>query len=370
MCIVRRRRWCSEPVNIVFLVNGSEASPMGIRARSFAAHVGPDLTIRTGYRSADRVRSIAYFYKLLREVRPRVCYVFDIAYSGVIAAALYKTTSPSCRIVIDTGDAVYELAKSVGARGRVAMALTWLLEQAALRLADRIVVRSRFHAEWLAELGFEATVVPDGVDLEAFLPNADTTELRKRYGLDGFTTVGVLGSIVWNKKWEMCYGWELIEAMRLLKNDPVKGVIIGDGDGLPWLRARCKEYGLEDRIVFLGRIPYAELPNYVRMMDICLSTQTNDLPGRVRTTGKLPVYLASDRYVLATRVGEAARVLPEAMLLDYEATKDISYPERLSKRIRSLLHGGPLPGTRELAVHFDYGLLAGTFKQVLTGWAA
>jgi hypothetical protein len=51
-------------------------------------------------------------------------------------------------------------------------------------------------------------------------------------------------------------------------------------------------------------------------MDICLSTQTNDVVGWVRTTGKLPLYLAAGRYVLASRVGEAARVLPEEMLVD------------------------------------------------------
>src|SRR5439155_17871072 len=108
----------------------------------------------------------------------------------------------------------------------------------------------------------------------------------------------------------------------------VKGVVIGDGSGLPILRARCREYGIEDRVLFLGRLPYEELPRYLGLIDVCLSTQTNDLVGQVRTTGKLPLYLAAGRYVLASRVGEAARVLDADMLVDHDGQVDTGYPQR------------------------------------------
>jgi hypothetical protein len=99
------------------------------------------------------------------------------------------------------------------------------------------------------------------------------------------------------------------------------------------------------------------------MLDICLSTQSNDLAGQVRTTGKLPLYLACDRFVLASEVGEAARVLPQEMLVPYAGTKDEQYPERLAERIRTLAgqperlnrHGQ----SRTIAQsHFDYDVLA------------
>jgi hypothetical protein len=41
--------------------------------------------------------------------------------------------------------------------------------------------------------------------------------------------------------------------------------------------------------------------------------------------------------VLATAVGEAARVLPRSMLLPYEGTKDETYPVRLAERLRELV---------------------------------
>ena len=50
------------------------------------------------------------------------------------------------------------------------------------------------------------------------------------------------------------------------------------------------------RLVFTGRVPYGELPAYLRLMDVALSTQTNNLPGQVRTT-----YFASTQQAPTTR---------------------------------------------------------------------
>jgi glycosyltransferase involved in cell wall biosynthesis len=139
--------------------------------------------------------------------------------------------------------------------------------------------------------------------------------------------------------------------------------MIGNGSGIPHLKARCREYGLGDRMLFLDRIPYEQLPLYLSLIDVCLSTQTNDLPGQVRTTGKLPLYLAAGRYILATNVGEASRVLEPEMLLPYEGVKDKQYPQRLAARIRTIVTHPEMLDRAEANVglarkHFDYSLLA------------
>ena len=154
-------------------------------------------------------------------------------------------------------------------------------------------------------------------------------DLRRQLGVEGRLVVGLVGSSVWSEILQTCYGWDLVELMRLLRDEPVAAVMIGGGSGIPVLQARCREYGLEGRVLFLGHTPYEQLPRYLNAMDVCLSTQSNDLVGQVRTTGKLPLYLACGRYVLASRVGEAARVLPDDMLVEYEETVDRAYPERL-----------------------------------------
>jgi glycosyltransferase involved in cell wall biosynthesis len=69
-------------------------------------------------------------------------------------------------------------------------------------------------------------------------------------------------------------------------------------------------------------------------MDVALSTQTNDLVGQVRTTGKLPLYLACGLPVLASHVGEAAALLgPVGWTLPYHGVVDRDYPTRLAEKI-------------------------------------
>lgn len=346
---------------IVFLVNGGPNSAMDIRARSFAERLQGEFEIHTAYRSAHKIGAIFGFLSFLIRVRPALCYVLDMAFSGVLAAALYRRIS-SCRVIVDTGDAIYELSRLTGNRSPTGVWLTKHLEELGLGISDRVVVRSHTHQELLSRRRVAAEVVPDGVDLAQFRPQAES-ELRRQYGLDGVVSVGMLGSVIWNPRWQMCYGWDLIEAIHLLRDLPVKGVIIGDGTGLPFLKRQCAAYGLEDRIVFLGRVPYEALPKYLNVLDICLSTQSNDVAGQVRTTGKLPLYLACGRFVLASEVGEAARVLPADMLVPYDGTKDEQYPERLAQRITALVrHPERLnrqAESRAIAQNqFDYTILA------------
>lgn len=348
-------------MTVVFLVNGRFHSAMGHRARGLATHLESDHHVHIYYRSRQKLLSILRFIKLQAKVRPEITYVFDMSYSGVLAAACYKLFARN-HLVIDTGDAIYELVKSFGGFGAVSRLLVRVLEQFSCLVANHVVVRGTFHQRWLARRGIASTVIQDGVETDLFRP-LPVADLRKEFGLEGHFTVGALGTSVWSDKCQMCFGWELVEVMRLLKNRPVKAIIIGDGSGIPRLKRLTEEYGIEDKVLFLDYIPYTELPRYINLMDVCLSSQPNILPYQVRTTGKLPLYLASGCFVLASRVGEAALVLGDDMLVQYDGLKDVEYPRRLAERIVDLMeHPDKLEVaafTTQLATrNFDYSVLA------------
>jgi len=355
--------------SVLFLVNGEASSAMGIRARSFAERLAGGLEISIAYRSGDKLASIFRFFWLLLCTRPALCYVLDMGFSGVLAAALFRLLSRR-PMVVDTGDAIYELSRSTGERGLLGLALTRMLEWIGLRVSDRVVVRSHPHKQLLEGRGIAADVIPDGVDTRQFHPQQEQ-ELRDAFGLRGVTVVGVLGSLIWNVRQQMCYGWELVELMDKLRDLPVKGLVIGDGSGLEHLKTECAARGITDQIIFLGRLPYQDLPRFLSLMDICLSTQTNNVAGQVRTTGKLPPYLARGRFVLSSQAGEAPRVLPPEMLVPYNGIKDTEYPGRLAARIRSLLEdprGFAKPETSVLLAqtHFDYDVLAATLRNTFS----
>jgi glycosyltransferase involved in cell wall biosynthesis len=351
-----------------FVVGGEYESALGVRARAMAAKLCQSYNIQIAYRSRHRLISILKIFSFLLRVRPMAVYVFDISYSGVVASCLYKFVFRNC-LIIETGDAIVELVRSMGNRGRFGIWLTQVLETFAFRSADRIVVRGTFYKEWLRQRGIEADVIQDGVDADSFAAG-DGRDLRKHYDLEGVITVGLVGSSIWSEKLQMCYGWELVETIRLLHDRPVKGIMIGSGSGIPHLEARCREYGIEEKILFLGYVAYEQLPSHLRLIDICLSTQTSDVVGQVRTTGKLPLYLAAGRYILASNVGEAKLVLDQEMLVEYEGVRDQEYPLKLKERIERILAEPEMlkRSTHNVVVakeNFDYSILAARMGKVI-----
>jgi glycosyltransferase involved in cell wall biosynthesis len=353
---------------LAFVVNGEYESAMGQRARAFVSYLADRFDIRVVYRSRRKVISILRFIGFLVRYRPAVSYVFDMAYSGVLSASFYKMIVRNV-LIIDTGDVISALARSMGNRWFIGLWLTDCLERFSLWSADCIVVRGSFHRDLLREKQIRVELIRDGVDTEQFAP-CNISELRRQNGLENVLTVGVVGTSIWSEKLQSCYGWELVEALRLLADKPVKGIFIGNGSGIAHLKSKCREYGIEDKLWFPGFVPYEQLPTYLGMIDVCLSTQTRDIVGRVRTTGKLPLYLASGRHILASKVGEAALVLDDEMLADYEGVKDCSYPVKLAQRIRSLLDRRvPFePCARNVALaleQFDYRVLSDRLAAVI-----
>jgi glycosyltransferase involved in cell wall biosynthesis len=319
---------------IAFLVNGGPDSAMGIRAGSFASRLADHFEISLIHRRGGKLAATRQMFCEIIRRRPQLCYVFDMAASGILAAGLYRQATGT-PFIVDTGDDIVALGRALGRSGLSLMATQWL-ERYSLRRAACVVVRGSKHLEKLSVRGIRAEFVPDGVDVEQFAP---PSHLPPR-DLDQPLTVGLIGSSIWIPT-RTCYGWELVELIRLLSDRldrRVRGVMVGDGSGIEHLKRRSAELGISDRMSFLGRVSYDQLPALLHTFDICLSTQTNDEIGQVRTTGKLPLYLAAGRFVLASRVGEAARVLPPEMLVSAEGNMATEYPQRLADRIVALLH--------------------------------
>ncbi len=224
--------------------------------------------------------------------------------------------------------------------------------------------------DYLAPLGItDVDVVPDGVDISVFHP-AKVVDLRRALGTEGCLSIGIMGTLNWSDRLQWGPGCELIDVLALMENLPVCGIVLGDGPGRRILERRAADRGVKERIRFLGHIPHDALPPYINAMDVCLSTQTNNWVGRVRTTAKLPLFLACGRFILASRVGEAARVLPEEMLVDYHEGFDPTYAQRLARRIEHLVRQPEILalGKRSRGIaeaEFDYRVLVPRVATVL-----
>ena len=353
---------------VAFVVNGDERSAMARRAEGFARQLNADWPIELLFRTHGRLMSIHRLAAALVRMRPAATWVFDMALAGVVSSSLARVIG--ARMIVDTGDAITALARQEGTRGTLGVAATRGLEAFSLSTADALVVRGTEHQRLLQDRGYQATLIPDGVDVPACQRPSAREAIRREMNVSSELVVGLIGSTVWNPRLGLTYGWDLLEALALVRDLPVVGVIVGDGTGMPHLRARAAALGVEHRVRFLGRRPFEQLPELLAGFDVALSTQTNDVVGKVRTTGKLPLYMAAGRYVLASRVGEAARVLPDPMLIPYEGTVDETYPARLAERLGTLCFDRAQLQLGQSLVsiaqrEFSYPVLAGRVDGVL-----
>lgn len=292
----------------------------------------------------------------VRRARPDLVYAMDLAVAPIVASL---ARGRGARLVVDTGDAPADFFRQIQASpARIAAAE--MLERVGYGSADTIIVRGPHHVRALERRGYRPTLVPDGVDLELFAPT-DVSELRDRLGLSDVLTVGVQGHFTWYPRLGGGMGCEVVRALSYL-GPTVHALLIGSGPGIGELRALAYRLGVHDRVTVLGRLPYERLPEALSLCDVAVLTQTNDPSSWIRTTGKLPGYLANGRYILASRVGTAADLLPEEMLIDYDGAWDEGYPARLAQRLDELARDPARLGRglelRSLAEPFSYPRIA------------
>ena len=143
------------------------------------------------------------------------------------------------------------------------------LESFALRRADQVTTICEGLRADIAVRGIAAdriTVIPNAVDVGNFqfgVP-ADPA-LQQRLGLQGCTVLGFAGSF---------YGYEglslLVEAVAKLRaSDPtLRLLLVGGGPQDAALKAQVAQLGLNDTVIFTGRVPHAEVQRYYELIDL------------------------------------------------------------------------------------------------------
>jgi glycosyltransferase involved in cell wall biosynthesis len=347
---------------MMVLVNSGPLTGLGERGRQIAAARGGASIL---FHAGSRIETARAFCGAVLRQRPETIYCIDNAVCAIVAAALGRLRW-NCRVILDTGDAVGPLRRKLGG-GYAGWIAGEFLERAGYRLADMVVTRSAGLAERVRRLSAkQVLVIPDGFDAGR-IPAGDGLSARFRWGFTpDHLVIGVIGSAHWSHKLQWCYGRDVIEAVFRTRRPGVRGAVIVRGDGVPHLIELAGRLKVTDRVVFEEPLPGYEVFGQIRAFDIGLSTQTNDEVGRCRTTGKLVQYLAAGIYVLASRVGEAARILPLEMTVPYDGEWDEGYFSRLARRIESLPFRGDLAQTagrisQTLRENYEYGNLRQTF---------
>jgi PEP-CTERM/exosortase A-associated glycosyltransferase len=147
--------------------------------------------------------------------------------------------------------------------------LTRALETFALRRADAVTTICEGLRAEMATRGIRAdkvTVIPNAVDIEKFtVDQAPDGALQTELGLSGAVVLGFIGSF---------YGYEglslLLDAMPGIQaaNPRVRLLLVGGGPQESALKQRAVALGIEDKVVFTGRVPHHEVQRYYDLVDV------------------------------------------------------------------------------------------------------
>ena len=90
--------------------------------------------------------------------------------------------------------------------------------------------------------------------------------------------------------------------------------IVGTGSDIEWCEQYVIKNGLDDKVIFHGRHPFEEMPNFYRMADACVLTL--NVPGAPWISSTLPSrlqgYMAAGKTIFASIGGSAAQVIEES----------------------------------------------------------
>ncbi len=150
--------------------------------------------------------------------------------------------------------------------------------------------------------------VAPGIDTDHFSPS-DSMSLRQRHGLGSRPTIVSVGRLVHRKGQD-----RLIEALpKVLESIPDAAlVLVGEGPHRKHLDALVNKYDLSGNVFFIGRINFAELPNYIGMGDVFAMPSRSRLFG-LEVEGLGIVYLEASSCGLPV-IGGSSGGAPDAVL--------------------------------------------------------
>ena len=143
------------------------------------------------------------------------------------------------------------------------------LDTIALRRADHVTTICEGLRGEIASRGIPAskiTVIPNAVDPETFHTDGQRDpDLARRLGLEDCAVLGFAGSF---------YAYEgldlLVDALgKLLSRGPkVKLLLVGGGFQEAALKGQVQSLGLENHVIFTGRVPHDQVQRYYDLVDV------------------------------------------------------------------------------------------------------
>ena len=242
--------------------------------------------------------------QVIKEVNPDVLHAHSPALNGLAAVrAGRRNKIPvvyECRAFWEDAAVDHGTSHEGGLRYR----LTKALESYVFRHADAVTTICEGLRKDIISRGIAAkkvTVIPNAVDIERFTFGVEAdTSLREKLHLSGKKVLGFIGSF---------YAYEglplLLEAMpKILKSSPdIRLLLVGGGPQEALIKNKVIELGLDNEVIFTGRVPHDEVQAYYNQVDIFVYPRLAMRLTELVTPLKPLEAMAQGRLVVASDVG-------------------------------------------------------------------
>ena len=201
------------------------------------------------------------------------------------------------------------------------------IELLNLHAADLIVVVSRAMRDELVARQVDAhrvLVNPNAVDPNRYHPAIDGGAVRRRFALEGRTTLGFISTFQpWHGAIVLARAFVALMAKHPEHRDAVRLLMIGAGAEADEARRIVEKAGVGDAVVFTGLVAQEEGPSYLAACDILVSPHVPNADGSpfFGSPTKLFEYMAMGKGIVASnldqigemlRHGESAWLVPPA----------------------------------------------------------
>jgi glycosyltransferase involved in cell wall biosynthesis len=169
----------------------------------------------------------------------------------------------------------------------------------------------------------KCAVIPNGVDTNLFKNYGD--HIKQKIGIDGFI-IGYVGVL---REWV-----DLESVFSVLRNldEGIKMIVVGKEGDYEVNVKLAEKYGLSERVIFTGMVPYSDVPKYISAMDVCLIPFKTNAISKNALPLKLFEYMACEKPVISSDIPGVRNVAGNTVMF---ATTKEEYKEAILKLYRN-----------------------------------
>ena len=189
------------------------------------------------------------------------------------------------------------------------------IELLNLNGADVVVVVSAPSRDELLERGIEKDKIlvnPNGVDPEAYSPEIDGSDIRRKYNLEDKRVIGFIGTFgKWHGAEVLAQAFGLLLQKHPQYRENTRLLMIGNGHTLSQVQQELEAYNVTQECILTGIVPQEEGPAHLAACDLLASPHVPNPDGTpfFGSPTKLFEYMAMGKGIIASDLDQIGEVL-------------------------------------------------------------